>query len=73
MPFPGGKIIGLGKGNYSRDGIHPPHTDDSGEWHWIPILIGGIFLISDHYSHYMPCKQHYILQRMNNKIHFEQK
>lgn len=46
MPFPGGKIIGLGEGNYSREGINPPHTDDSGKWHWIPILIGGLFLIA---------------------------
>lgn len=45
MPFPGGKIIGLGDGNHSREDIHPPHMDDSGEWHWLPILIGCLFLI----------------------------
>lgn len=45
MPFPGGRIIGFGEGNNTREGNQHPHMDDSGEWHWIPIFVGVLFLI----------------------------
>lgn len=45
MPFPGGRIIGVGDANHTREGNHHPHMDDSGQWHWIPIFVGVLFLI----------------------------
>lgn len=68
MPFPGGRIIGVGEGNYTRDGNQHPHMDDSGQWHWIPIFVGVLFLIIMIIVIIYKCLvSNYILHRQNLK------